>query len=252
MKFRPYALSIAGFDPSAGAGLLADIKTFEQHKVYGFGVCSALTCQNDSEFFSVEWVGIDKILDQIRPLTKRFTITSCKIGIISSLEMLEEVAHFLKKHNRDIRLVWDPVLRASAGPRFHGPLDAGVLQRVLEMTDLLTPNFPEMRQLENLLPQKLQFYSNVLLKGGHNPEKPGIDLLIDKERCTEIPAGASRIFQKHGSGCVLSAAITARLALGHSLPESCTLAKAYIESFLNSNNSLLGYHSSPTEKKVKL
>ena len=94
---RPYVISIAGFDLSAGAGILADIKTFEQHKVYGFGACTALTSQNDQEFLNLSWLSTENILQQLEPLLGRFEIQACKIGIIPSLKTLAAVLKFIKK-----------------------------------------------------------------------------------------------------------------------------------------------------------
>src|ERR1017187_8593499 len=94
---KPYALSIAGFDPSAGAGVLADIKTFESNGVYGFGAVSALTWQNDVEFDKVEWLDVNKILGQVEVLLRRFDIRHIKIGLIESMDVLQQIISFLEK-----------------------------------------------------------------------------------------------------------------------------------------------------------
>jgi hydroxymethylpyrimidine/phosphomethylpyrimidine kinase len=86
-------------------------------------------------------------------------------------------------------------------------------------------------------------FCSVLLKGGHRPDEVGTDTLYEPAGHTVIEAGVEKVFPKHGSGCVLSAAITARLAQGQTLQQACRDAKKYIESFLNSNQSLLGYHA---------
>ncbi|WP_207420776.1 hydroxymethylpyrimidine/phosphomethylpyrimidine kinase [Desertivirga brevis] len=240
---RPVVLSIAGLDPSGGAGLLADIKTFEQHKVVGFGACSALTCQNDSEFLSIEWVDAKGVITQLAPLFNKFTISTVKIGIIRDLPLLSEVIIYIKRANSDVKLVWDPVLKASAGFSFHEQWDSKLLKDILDHIFLITPNFNELGNLNRVLEEDLIKYANVLLKGGHNPELPGIDVIYEHQLAQEIPSGVREIHQKHGSGCVLSSAITARLAQGYSLLEACRLAKAYTETFLNSNSTLLGYHN---------
>jgi hydroxymethylpyrimidine/phosphomethylpyrimidine kinase len=231
---RPYVVSIAGFDPSAGAGVLADCKTFEQLGVYGFGVCSALTVQSDDEFVKVQWLSTQQIIEQLQPLTAKFTITACKIGIIESLDTLQTIVYFLKQHNPDIFIVWDPVLKASAGFAFHTDVTA----QQLESINLVTPNYDEW--------QRLSFPATncaVLLKGGHRPDATGTDTLYEGNESTVIEPGVDKVFPKHGSGCVLSAAITAQLAKGDMLPDACCHAKRYIETFLNSNETLLGYHT---------
>lgn len=245
---RPYVLSIAGFDPSAGAGLLADIKCFEQHNVYGFGVCSALTVQTDNEFLSNEWQTAQQIIDQAAPLLKKFKVSACKIGLIRNIEVLEEVLIFLKMQVPDLKIILDPVLKASAGYNFHDWND-GLIKSVsvLNQLDLITPNYTEMKMLAGdmdiyLAASTWSAYCAILLKGGHSPFNPGTDYLFESGTCAELKPLANHIEQKHGSGCVLSAAITARVAQGYPIAEACILAKAYIEQFLNSNTSLLGYH----------
>jgi hydroxymethylpyrimidine/phosphomethylpyrimidine kinase len=245
---RPYVMSIAGFDPSAGAGLLADIKCFEQHEVYGFGVCSALTIQTDDEFLSNEWQTAQQIIDQAAPLLKRFKVSACKIGLIQNLEVLEEVLDFLKKQIPDLKIVLDPVLKASAGYGFHDWHDGLIsLIPVLKQLDLITPNYTEMKVLAGdvdlyVASKTWSAHCPVLLKGGHSPLNSGTDYLFEPGEYLELKPLVNHIEQKHGSGCVLSAAITARLAHEHSLAEACRLAKTYIEQFLNSHTSLLGYH----------
>ncbi|MDX5437251.1 MAG: hydroxymethylpyrimidine/phosphomethylpyrimidine kinase [Pontibacter sp.] len=244
---RPYVLSIAGLDPSGGAGILADIKTFEQHGVYGFGVCSALTVQNDTDFGKVQWLPVQEIIDQLEPLVSKFPILSCKIGIVQSMDVLLEVILYLKRLQPQIQIVLDPVLKASAGFAFHDALQEQQLNAVLQKLTLATPNYNEIQQLnQGLEPTdaatEMAKHCAILLKGGHNPEAMGIDYLFYQDTCTALEPTLSTISPKHGSGCVLSAAIAANLALGHTLEEACRRGKRYTESFLNSNQSLLGYH----------
>ncbi|TDQ11336.1 hydroxymethylpyrimidine/phosphomethylpyrimidine kinase [Pedobacter metabolipauper] len=249
MLERPYTLSIAGFDPSAGAGILADIKCFEQHQVYGFGICSALTVQNDVDFIANDWLDAHAIINQITPLLTRFTIRSCKIGLIKDQNVLLEVITYLRSKLPLLKIIVDPILKASAGYNFYN-LQRGLSQfiPVLDQIDLITPNYDELLVLSGSGDAEVAAitwaqYCPVLLKGGHNPDAPGTDLLFDQQIKTVFKPGVRKVYQKHGSGCVLSASITANIALGYSLPESCERAKKYMEHFLNSNNTLLGYHS---------
>ncbi len=116
---RPYALSIAGFDPSAGAGVLADIKTFETNGVYGLGVVSALTWQNDVEFEKIEWMDCYKIIQQVSILLLRFDIKYIKIGLVESMNVLHQLIGFLKARIKYPVIIFDPVMKASAGFVFH-------------------------------------------------------------------------------------------------------------------------------------
>ncbi|AEV99875.1 hydroxymethylpyrimidine/phosphomethylpyrimidine kinase [Niastella koreensis] len=246
---RPNVLTIAGFDPSGGAGVLADCKTFEQHGVYGFGVCTAWTVQTDDSFYNIHWLSAEQVIEQLQPLMNKFVIAACKIGIIDSLETLLDVIVFLKESNPAIQIVWDPVLKASAGYDFHSVESFDSLDAVLAGVSLVTPNYDELQQLqfmtgEALIKNDRAVFCPVLLKGGHRPDALGTDTLYEPAGYTIIEAGVSAVFPKHGSGCVLSAAITAQLAQGQPLQQACKYAKQYIESFLNSSQSLLGYHAS--------
>jgi hydroxymethylpyrimidine/phosphomethylpyrimidine kinase len=245
---RPITISLAGLDPSGGAGLLADVKTFEQHKVYGFGICTAITAQTDSEFISNEWIKPEKIIAQLKPLLQKFEVNNCKIGLVENMEVLQELVAYLKESNPSINIVIDPILSASAGFNFHHWDD--MLEQfipILKNIALLTPNYTELISLgnaDNTNSTAMQWakYCPILLKGGHNPQNTGVDFLYQGCQTHQIISTNPVNFGKHGSGCVLSAAITANLALGLNLLEACKKAKNYIELFLNSNNSLLGYH----------
>lgn len=244
---RPYVLSIAGFDPSGGAGILADVKAFEMHRVYGFGVCSALTVQNDTDFRKVQWLGTQEITEQLEPLVSRFDIRACKIGIVQNMDVLLEIILYLKRRQPAIQIILDPVLKASAGFAFHGIPEDEKLMPVLQNIALATPNYNEIQQLSPGLPptdaaRTMAQHCAILLKGGHNPEAPGTDYLFQQDFCTALEPTLPVVSPKHGSGCVLSASIAANLALGYILSEACRRGKYYTESFLSSNPTLLGYH----------
>src|SRR5580704_12896311 len=128
LKPRSYVLSISGFDPSGGAGMLADIKTFESNKVYGLGVISANTLQNDEEFTKVDWIPVDKIIEQIDILKKRFEFEYVKIGLIESLEVLNTIISYLTSHVSHPKIIWDPILKASAGFEFHKEVNKTLLE----------------------------------------------------------------------------------------------------------------------------
>ena len=246
---RPYVVSIAGFDPSAGAGLMADVKTFEQHRVYGFGVSTAWTVQNDSEFLEIEWMESAFIIKQLKPLVSKFDIKACKIGLIQNPEGLFEVISFLKSNNPEIKIVLDPVWKASAGYELNNwNTNQSILKQSLKKIDLVTPNLAEMQFLggsQDVISSARTWaeYCPVLLKGGHNDKNHAQDLLFERNDFYEITPANISLYSKHGSGCVLSSAIASNLALGLPLLEACKKAKLYIEEYLNSNPTLLGYHT---------
>ena len=246
--FRPYALSIAGFDPSAGAGLLADVKTLEASGVYGLGVCTALTVQNDVAFERVSWVSAADIRDQVRVLFARFRVDFVKIGLVESLPQLLELVGWLKGQNPRLQLVWDPVLKATAGYEFHRPTDRGLIRALCAEMALITPNRPEMLRLwpaesAAAAAEAVSACCPVLLKGGHAEGNSATDVLLANGQRHEFSAPRLPHGEKHGSGCVLSAAVLAGLAKGQSLPDACRTGKDYTTAFLASNDSLLGYHS---------
>ncbi|MBS1651043.1 MAG: hydroxymethylpyrimidine/phosphomethylpyrimidine kinase [Bacteroidetes bacterium] len=244
---RPIVLSIAGFDPSGGAGLLADIKTIEQHHCLGMGVISALTVQTENQFISVEWLSAKKIMEQLKPLLKVYEVNVFKIGIIESLDTLLKVATFIKKTNPNAKIVWDTVLSATAGKKFFNELNKEKLNKILKLIYLITPNANEVKLLAGIDNEKkaaieLAKHCKVLLKGGHTKRK-GIDTLYDGITVSEIKPHIKRLHPKHGTGCILSSAITCSVAKNKdSLFILCTKAKLYVESIMATNRNLLAYH----------
>lgn len=245
MNKTPTILSIAGLDPSAGAGILADVKTFEANGAYGMGVVSALTYQNDTEFDRVEWIDISKIAEQVTVLLRRFDIRYIKIGLIESAEVLSKLISFLQASISNPVIIYDPIIKASAGFEFHHAPQA--FHHVLKHIYCITPNIPEANWLfgKEDLNENLESASetlNIYLKGGHSDGDTITDMLYTSDHTyiypnDRIPNGA-----KHGSGCVLSAALTAQLALGHDLPTAAERANQYTQQFLASSPTLLGHH----------
>lgn len=250
MKYkRPIVLSIAGFDPTGGAGVLTDVKTFEQHRCLGMAVLTANTNQTETEFFSVEWLDKQTIVSQLLPILNTYEVSAVKIGIVENLETLLELLSLVKRAFPAIPIVWDPVLSASAGFELHASWNKELLNQVLGMIDLITPNVQEVRkitQLEDEIEASFQLaqVTHVLLKGGHSAVRLGVDLLFEGGIPGEVlsKGDLSKLTPKHGSGCILSAVIASNLALGKSLLESCQEAKQYIEKRLSSNTNLLAYH----------
>jgi hydroxymethylpyrimidine/phosphomethylpyrimidine kinase len=242
---KPYALSIAGFDPSAGAGVLADVKAFEANGVYGMAVVSALTWQNDRQFDKVEWVPVEQIEEQIAVLLRRFAIRFIKIGLIENIEVLDRLIRYLKANTEDPIIIYDPIIKASAGFTFH--LEPQLFHDVLQQVYCITPNIPEAEWLygKSELNDKLETQSqslNIYLKGGHSDKSSITDLLFVQDHTYVFAQDRLEYGAKHGSGCVLSAALTAQLALGHELPVAAENANRYTHQFLASSNTLLGHH----------
>ena len=245
---RPYVLTIAGHDPSGGAGILSDIKTFEQHRVYGLAITTGNTIQTENKFHKIRWTELDFVLDSIKTLFKNYDIKAVKIGIVPSLDYLKNIIVVIKKLSPKTKIVWDTVLKSTTKFEFTTIENQSELIKILKRIDLITPNYHEILKLSDSnstaeeIAQNLSTFCPVLLKGGHNPHQKGVDhLYVDKE-CARFTTTLTIVSGKHGSGCVLSSAITANMALGHDIILSSLKAKTYIEKYLNSNTTLLGYH----------
>lgn len=245
---RPIVLSIAGFDPCGGAGVLADVKTFEQHKCLGMAVNTSITDQVEDKFISVNWFSADEIIDHIKILITKYKINFIKIGIIQNLNTLHAIVTFLKQQNKNICIVWDTVLSASSGFDFIDSIEKDKLIEVLKNIYLITPNTDEVKKLSGLdneleAAKYLANYCNVLLKGGHSASEKGIDNLFCNNKLIKIQTeNTMDLSPKHGSGCILSSSIVSNLALEQDLETACIRSKIYIEKILNSNSNLLAYH----------
>ncbi|OEI81534.1 hydroxymethylpyrimidine/phosphomethylpyrimidine kinase [Formosa algae] len=242
-------LTIAGLDPSSGAGITSDIKTFEAHGLYGLSVCTAVTVQNDINFKDCVWIESHIIIKQIETLFERFSIGVVKIGIIESWSVLSKVTETVVRLNPNIKIILDPILKASSGFEFHESTDIDVFSAILEKCYFITPNYNE---IQNLFPRKtisetiafISAQTNIYLKGGHRNDKKGWDEIYHSGIVQiNFKPGPHAVHDKHGSGCVLSAALASYVAKQLPLEDACKLAKQYAEYFLSSNNSLLGTHN---------
>ena len=245
---RPIVVSIAGFDPCSGAGILADIKTFEQLKVYGLAVNTAQTLQTENHFIAIKWEAEKDILTAVEILLNQYDIAAVKIGIVENISRLKNIVSFIHQKKAAIKIIVDTVIKSSSGFVFwNEEVNEIELKEMLAKVFLITPNYNEILQLmpsanAKEAAQKIAAHCNVLLKGGHNEAEKGVDYLYTKNSIVQFLPHNAHVSAKHGSGCVLSAAITANLALGFDLQIACTNAKKYIEQFLSSNKTLLGYH----------
>lgn len=241
-----YALTIAGFDGSAGAGFISDIKTMAHFGVYGQAVCTALTEQNEDEFVAPGWVIWERIEAQLETLFRKHTFKYVKIGLVEKAKILKRIVEFVREKSPDAFIVWDPIASASAG--FHFMRDAAEFLPVMKMIDLITPNADEYKFLGLEQAQEKGVIQmgkdcSVLLKGGHCEGSESIDTLLHEGKEYKFASPRLPGCGKHGTGCVLSSAILANVALGKSLPEACKIAKDYMNEFLKSGEGRLGFIS---------
>jgi len=248
-SFKPVVLAIAGYDPSGGAGVLADIKTFECSGVYGVAIITCNTHQNDITFNSVTWLDKKEKEKNISLLAKRFPVKAAKLGMHKNLDDVLHSVKLCKEYFPKAAIVWDPILSASSGFDLNIKIERSRLTKILSSLSLVTPNRDEASKLAGLkdpeeAAMSLSQYCPVLLKGGHLADKKSsIDYLFVNGKLTK-QFSSSRIkgAEKHGSGCVLSAAISASLAKGSKLENAVGSGKKYVTDFLKSNNTLTGYH----------
>lgn len=235
-------LSIAGFDPCGGAGLLADMQTLQQCKVQGMAVQTALTAQNEDEVAKVIWHSWEDIQIQLDTLFNKYNFEVVKIGIVENLEILHAIIERLRAHSPTIKMIWDPILRSSSGFDFLKDLNTELLTKVLNNILLITPNLLEYELLVSTLNGQ-SFGTHVLLKGGHTEGEDTSDKLIAPDG-NEILIPGQRVKgkSKHGTGCVLSSAIAAGLSKGMKLKTACTFGKRYVEGYLKSGVNKLGAH----------
>ena len=247
MNQRPYILSIAGYDPSGGAGVLADIKTAEFHQCMGMGVLTANTIQTEDTFVSVGWIEEIQIVKQLEILLTRYQFGAIKIGIIESFERLKTIINKVKEYQPDVFIIWDTVLSASSGFDFVYEINQEALITLLKSIDLITPNANEVHKLtgdEDVYQgaKELSKHTNILLKGGHRTDKMGVDTLFYNGLEVDFLPTNTQVFPKHGSGCMLSSAIASNIALGNTINLACEKSKRFIEKQLLSNHSLLAYY----------
>ena len=255
-------LTIAGLDPSGGAGILADVKAMSACGTYGMAVVAALTAQNTCGVTGWQPVAPDFVRAQIDEIFEDIRVDAVKIGMLGTPEVIEAVAQALERH-RPPFVVLDPVMVAKGGDRLLAEeAETALCERLLPLTSVITPNLPEaavlacepeireraeMPALAKKLLGRLAAGAWVYLKGGHLTESASPDFLLSRE--TSFTFDAPRIATKntHGTGCTLSAAIAAQLGRGESVPEAVRKAKAYVyEAIARADELEVGHGHGPT------
>lgn len=246
MQKMTYAMTVAGFDGSAGAGILADIKAMKDFGVYGTAVCTALTLQNESSFSEPGFLPWERICAQLEKLYEVRTYRFVKIGLVENAETLRRIVEWLRCRDEKTFIVWDPIMGATAGYRFFADGDADSFFPVFSQIDLITPNQFEYAYLGlGVADSRREVFvgngTSVLLKGGHAKGDLSVDILWHDGKKFEFASRRLPGVDKHGSGCTLSAAILANVAMGKSLPESCSSAKDYIAKWFAGGEGRIGW-----------
>ncbi len=242
------AMTIAGSDCSGGAGIQADIKTFEAHSVFGTSVITAVTSQNTQGVYDIQKIDTHIVAGQLNSILADIPVKSIKTGMLFSADTIDAVKEVLTNKAKNIPLIVDPVM-ASTGQDILIQDDAkSALLAFLEIALLITPNLPEAEKIlgdsiSNLEDMKRaarelgkRYRSAILLKGGHQKEEVQSEYVVDvfytnESYDTELirfPRIETR--NTHGTGCTLSASIAACLANGHDLKHSVFLAREYLQN----------------------
>lgn len=239
----PVVLTIAGFDPSSGAGVTADIKTIAAHGCYGVACITAMTVQSTQGVSRVEALPARLITDTLKELSRDLEISAVKIGMLGSAEVVEAVSNFLSS-GKVGSVVLDPILRSSSGARLLEPKgEKLMIQRLLPLAAAITPNLDEaaalsglpVTTLDEMKAAALRLHqmgaANVVVTGGHLEK--AIDLLSFTHPNGGIEnqvfkAERQRSRSTHGTGCAFASALACHLAHGRQLPEAVLLAKAYV------------------------
>lgn len=245
---RPVALTIAGSDPSGGAGIQADLKTFHQFGVYGEAVVTLVTVQNTVRVARVECLPPELVAEQIQAVLEDIPPAAAKTGALGNAGILEAVARLAE--NFPFPLVVDPVMISKHGAPLLAPDGSRVFrERLIPRASLLTPNLAEAAALAEMRvegPDDMRRAAErivrmgagaVLVKGGHLARQ-AMDVLLAEGTWHEFPARRIDTRHTHGTGCTLSAAITAELAKGTPLVEAVRLAKLFITEAIRTSPGL--------------
>ncbi len=243
----PNILSIAGSDPSGGAGIQADLKTFAALGAYGMAAITALTAQNTIGVTGFVAVPADFMRDQLRAIFDDVEVSAVKIGMLANADIVEAVAEVLEQ-SCNAPIVLDPVMVATSGDALiDQDAVAALKSRLIPMADVITPNIPEAEKLSRKAVLDMEAAAEglldlgaraVYLKGGHLKGDVMRDVLASSNGAQVLEVPRVDTENTHGTGCTLSSAIAAYLGHGEDLADACEKAKAYLTNALKHADGL--------------
>jgi hydroxymethylpyrimidine kinase/phosphomethylpyrimidine kinase len=254
----PVCLTIAGLDPSGGAGIIADIKTFTAFGCFAAAAISSITFQNTQGVFGAEAQTADAVLRQVEPVFDDYDVAAVKTGMLPTREVIEETARLVSE-NGVRKFVVDPVVRSTSGfDLIDDTALAAVIDLLFPLATVVTPNIPEAERISGVAIRSLKDAAdaasrmhgfgarNVLIKGGHveGGGKAIDQLFIDDGNVLTFEGPYYETTATHGTGCTLAAAITAGLALGQTLADAVDRAKRFVAEAIRTSPHL-GKGSSP-------
>lgn len=261
---KPIVWTIASSDSGGGAGIQADLHTFNALGCHGCCVVAAITAQNSTDVLSTEAVSPAIFIAQLNCLLNDLPPTAIKIGLIPDAQLLQHLLLWLTEHKtkHQFSVIADPVLSSSSGVNFASEQLIRSWRQLLPVLDLITPNLPELALLSGLpdapvASQALKLTqagaAAVLVKGGHNPCRTDItDCYFSSSACLELKQPRLNTANNHGTGCVLSSAIAAACAHQYPLDDAVIVGRAYLQQALEQGYptgkgaGCLQHHSWPT------
>jgi hydroxymethylpyrimidine/phosphomethylpyrimidine kinase len=261
----PVVLTIAGFDPSSGAGITADVKTIAAHGCYGVACISALTVQSTAGVRRVEPISADLVAQTLNELASDFEIAAVHVGMLGSANVVRAVIKYLSDQKLD-NIVLDPILKSSSGAALLDSSGAKLLvEKLLPLAAVVTPNVDEASAMTGLAvndPDQMRAAARklhemgaaaVVVTGGHLEK--AIDLLsFTSRRGIEqelFKSARLRSNSTHGTGCAFATSVACHLAQGRGLPEAVLLAKAYVSAAI-SNAHPLGHGTGPVHHLYRM
>ncbi|MBW2012659.1 MAG: bifunctional hydroxymethylpyrimidine kinase/phosphomethylpyrimidine kinase [Deltaproteobacteria bacterium] len=257
------ALTIAGSDSSGGAGIQADLKTFQAHGVFGMSAVTAVTVQNTQKVYDIQEMAPRIVHDQITCLFEDVKIHAVKIGMVSGIELIKAIAKALKTVNPP-PVVLDPVMVSKSGYRLlNQDAQDALVDYLFPLSEVITPNIYEAealigREIKNIDDMKsaasdiLKLKTKkVVIKGGHLGGDRATDVLYDGREYKELHSHRVKTKNTHGTGCTFSSAIAANIALGKKFFQAVSLAKKYITGAIEHSLSI-GQGYGPTHHFFEL
>jgi hydroxymethylpyrimidine/phosphomethylpyrimidine kinase len=248
------ALTIAGSDSGGGAGIQADLKTFHQFGVFGTSAVVAITAQNTRGVRAVHAIPVDTVAQQLAALAEDLPPHACKTGMLATAELVTLVAGALREHGFP-NYVLDPVMVATSGDRLlDADAERSMAERLVPLSAVVTPNLEEAKilvqeeidtveQMEAAGRDLMRMGAGAaLVKGGHLPGEEVVDVLVEASGIHRFRHPKIATTSTHGTGCTLSAAITAGLALGRPLERAVGHALGFVHRAMSSAPGLGGGH----------
>lgn len=266
---RSVCLTIAGLDPSGGAGVIADIKTFRAFGCFPTAAITSLTYQNTKGVFGAEHMSAEIVRRQIEPILDDLEIAALKTGMLPTRDIIESVGDIIRENSLS-NVIVDPVVRSTSG---HDLIDSDAISTLIRvlfpLADLITPNIPETERITGIaIEAEEDIYDaaaimrdmgarNVLIKGGHRfgrehgtpnagSVRKAIDTLFIGKEKYEFSAVYIETTATHGTGCTLASAIAANLGLGKELKDAVQIAKDFVTNAILAA-PMLGHGNSPID-----